>query len=270
MDLMRRHDLDISGVATAPGGAYQDVRVQGIGKVHGDIDCIRCDIEGVSQINGSVKAESVRIRGNAKVQGNVLADTITVEGKTNVSGTCEARQNLRIQGRVLVGGDVLGDVVTVDGYNAFDGDFRGRDIKVRGKIHVYKGVFAEDIFVEGTMRVGGSCEAETFRVDGTFSIAGMLNAGKVSVRLKRNSSVKEIGGEEIRVERGHGLRMFHRISRLTVETIEGDEIYIEHTTAKVIRGNKVTLGPETQVDLVEYHTEFHNPGHAKVGESKKT
>ncbi|MFB5190361.1 polymer-forming cytoskeletal protein [Alicyclobacillus fastidiosus] len=264
-----RPNLDLSGVGSATGGLYHDVKVQGIGKVHGDIDCIRCDIEGVSEILGHVRAEVVHVRGKAKVQGDLFANDIDVEGATSVAGKCEAQQKLRIRGRVSVRGDVSGDVVMVEGINTVEGDCRGQDVKVRGKARVSGSIFAEEVFLEGVMRVGGSCETETFRSDGTFVIDGLLTADRIFVRLERKSRVKEIGGEEIRVERGNWSRFLNRSRRLTADVIEGDEIYLEHTKARVVRGNHVTLGPSTQVDLVEYFSDLKTIGNAKVGASKK-
>lgn len=227
-------NLDLSGIATASGGAYQDVKVQGIGKIHGDVECVLCDIEGVSEVIGSIKAERATIRGKAKVRGSVSADYIAVEGSSTVEGDC-----------------------------------RGHDIQVRGKTRVTGGIFAEKILVEGMMQVGGSCEAESFRSDGMFTIEELLTADKVFIRLEHHSRVKEIGGEEIRVERGNRRGMIRRTPCLTVESIEGDEIYLEHTKAKTVRGNNVTLGPSTQVDIVEYHTELKTIGNAKVGASRQ-
>jgi cytoskeletal protein CcmA (bactofilin family) len=264
-----RHNLDLSGVGSASGGEYQDVRVQGIGKVHGDLDCVHCDIVGVSEILGRIQADTVNIHGKAKIQGDVIANQILIEGATSVAGQCEARQKLTIHGRAKVGGGINGDVIIIDGSNRVDGDCKGHDIKVRGRTVISGGITAEDIFMHGTMHVGGSCEAETFRSDGTFEIAGLLTADKVYIRLERSSRVKEIGGEEIRVEKGRGFSLFQRTRHLNVESIEGDDVYLENTKAKVVRGNKVILGPSCNVERVEYHTEFRKAGTAKIGSSAK-
>lgn len=56
---------------------------------------------------------------------------------------------------------------------------------------------------------------------------------------------------------------------LTTEIVEGDDIHLEHTRAKVVRGNRVTLGPGCEVDLVEYKEHFHQDKSAKVMASRK-
>ncbi|WAH37361.1 polymer-forming cytoskeletal protein [Alicyclobacillus dauci] len=269
MDANRRLDLDLSGVGSASGGVYEDVRVEGVGKVHGDIQCNRCDVQGVSEIAGSVRANSVVIRGKAKVMGDVTADRVRVEGMTHVSGTCNGQQKVDVRGKVSIGRDIVGDVIVIDGMNRVEGDCRGTNVNIRGRTRIAGGLFAEDVLLEGAATIGGSCESETFRCDGSFSIEGLLNSGRVLIRLERNSTVTEIGGGEIRVERGRGSGFLSRNRRLKVDVIEGDDIYLEHTTAKIVRGNHVTLGPAAEVDRVEYRSQFRKLGGGKAGEAKQ-
>ena len=56
---------------------------------------------------------------------------------------------------------------------------------------------------------------------------------------------------------------------LNAEIIEGDEIYLENTKAKVVRGNRVTIGPGCDIDFVEYQNHFQCEKGTKVGSYKK-
>jgi hypothetical protein len=49
-----------------------------------------------------------------------------------------------------------------------------------------------------------------------------------------------------------------------VDTIEGDDIYLEHTTAKVMRGDTVDIGDGCEIDLVEYRTDLKKTPDASV------
>ncbi|TKH51903.1 cytoplasmic protein, partial [Bacillus cereus] len=51
--------------------------------------------------------------------------------------------------------------------------------------------------------------------------------------------------------------------------VEGDDIYLEHTIAEVVRGNNVTIGPGCEISVVEYHTSFNQKGNAVVKEHKQ-
>jgi cytoskeletal protein CcmA (bactofilin family) len=195
MDQMRRHDLNLSGIGSASGGKYDNVRVQGIGKIHGDIDCVRCKVEGIANVFGNVKAEVVHIQGKASVKGNVAAGEVRLEG---------------------------------------------------------------DVFI------AGDCEAESFNAGGGFTVQGLVSADQVSIRLYGSAKIREIGGETIHVTKGHRFGLFSRFKKLSVETVEGDDIYLEYTKAKVVRGNRVHIGPGCEIDLVEYRVELQLDDDAKV------
>ena len=57
--------------------------------------------------------------------------------------------------------------------------------------------------------------------------------------------------------------------RLTAETIEGDVVWLENTTAKVVRGKNVTVGPGCVVDLVEYAESYTPAGAPQVREARQ-
>jgi cytoskeletal protein CcmA (bactofilin family) len=88
---------------------------------------------------------------------------------------------------------------------------------------------------------------------------------------------KEIGGEKITV-RKNGLAfrlsqflksLFNQEERLETDTIEGDEIDLEFTTAKAVRGNRVVIGRGCDIGTVEYKTEFRLEKDGKVGEKRQ-
>lgn len=58
-------------------------------------------------------------------------------------------------------------------------------------------------------------------------------------------------------------------AELSAESIEGDEIYLENTNARVVRGNNVTIGPGCEIELVEFKNDFRQLKGAKVNDSKK-
>jgi cytoskeletal protein CcmA (bactofilin family) len=128
-------------------------------------------------------------------------------------------------------------------------------------------VNVEDVVLRGGLKISGDCEAERFDAKGAFSIGGLLSAQSVDIRLYAKCSAREIGGGKIEVrEDPSGFKRFvqdlgllpERL--LTAETIEADEIYLEATAAKAVRGGNVTIGPKCEIDLVEYtHTYSADP-----------
>ena len=92
------------------------------------------------------------------------------------------------------------------------------------------------------------------------------------------SKVMEIGGTKIKIKNDSkfsflGIKniiMPHSNKRLLeVDTIEADEIYLENTHAKIVRGKKITLGPECRINLVEYQESFKDHDKSIVEEIEK-
>ena len=123
---------------------------------------------------------------------------------------------------------------------------------------------------EGYLDIGEGCEADTFTSAGEFTIGGLLNAGVVDIRVWGTCKVREIGGETIDVRDARTLWGFlGRPRRLYCDVIEGDKISLENTTAKVVRGVDVDLGPGCDIEVVEYAGELRQGAGAKVGSAVK-
>jgi cytoskeletal protein CcmA (bactofilin family) len=195
-----RNDLNLSGIGTAPGGIYQSVSIEGMGKVQGDLECVDCSIEGMATVFGSVRAQTIRIQGKASVKGDVSGEKVNLEGHVTISGKCDA-----------------------------------------------------DKFVGA----------------GALNIDGLLNADEISIQVGGPSRIREIGAETIRIEKEGGRSLIGRLKRLSAETIEGDDIYLENTKASVVRGSRVVIGAGCDIELVEYRTEFEQHKSARVGNQKK-
>ena len=63
--------------------------------------------------------------------------------------------------------------------------------------------------------------------------------------------------------------MFNSKGELTTELIEGDEIYLENTNAKIVRGNNITIGEGCNIGLIEYSGEINISSESIVKEQKK-
>lgn len=188
-------------------------------------------IEGVGKVNTDVTCSDFKVDGIGKVLGNLEAKSAIINGIMNFDGSVHA-DRLVLNGRLTIGGDLTGE-----------------------KIEIY-----------GTTKVEGRCETERFKLFGKLQ-AAELNAGHVNITLQGSSQVDEIGGENIQVRKHPGRWLILPIpfsNRLTAKTIEGDDIYIEHTTADVVRGANIRIGPGCEIGLVEYKSEFNQDAGSKV------
>jgi len=159
--------------------------------------------------------------------------------------------------------------------NIRDGAGVGRLI-VKGNLSIGGSLAAHEVQLHGFLRMAGDCQAEAFTGEGGFTVAGLLNAGNVDVTVQAPSSAREIGGERIVVRQPSGnissltslLTVFSE-KRLTAETIEGDVVWLENTSAKVVRGKQVTIGQGCVIDLVEYAESYTPSGAPQVGEARQ-
>ncbi|MFC5649643.1 polymer-forming cytoskeletal protein [Paenibacillus solisilvae] len=200
--------------------------------------------------------------------GNV---TIDGAGKVDAELSC---QSFVVNGTARVSGAIRTESFEVNGKMTGKGPLHARLVRINGQVHIEGPLSSDEIKLEGILKLDGSCDAEKFRVHGGFTIAGMLNAGIIDILLHGRGQVKEIGGEQIKVKLGESRSLasvFQWVvpvfaQHLTAETIEGDEIELEETTASVVRGNRVIIGSGCTIGRVEYQSELRvHPG-AKVKE----
>lgn len=258
-------DLKISGSSTMPGGTYGEVRISGSGRIEGDLNCSSLKISGSGSVNGDTKSEVISVAGSASLKGNVEVGEFKVAGSTAVKGTLKASE-CKIGGSTSVKESVYAD-----------------NLKVYGSFKVEDAVKGEEINIYGSMSCKGDCECERFFVAGSFKTEGLVNADQVLIELGGNTRAKEIGGQNIRVQRGKVKKydnvlldmiksissMFSTEGDLVAEVIEGDEIYLEDTKAQVVRGNRVVIGKNCIIEKVEYKEEFRVLDNGQVKENKK-
>ena len=222
--MLEQRDVTINASGMTAGGRLRKVVIRGEGSVTNDVECAQFIIRGSSKALGDVHAEEVKIAGQSIFKGNVNSDKISVFG----------------QGEFLQ--DVHSKDMQIWGNAVINGDLKSDDVNVRGRLTVH-----------------GDIEAETFYAKGAFKVEGLLNAGtfRVSIRNYGSCEANEIGGEKIIVERKNGLLgLFNKNNLLYAESIEGDDISLEYTSAKVVRGTNVKIGPGCEIDIVEYKNNY--------------
>ncbi len=241
----KKPDLKIIGNNSASGGHYNDAKVVGNGVIKGDLECVKFKSVGDSRLEGNLKARTVKITGSIHVEGKTEADDVRVTGELNI-----------------------------------DGDFRAESCHLRGRITTMSGIRADDMSLMGYVTVKKNCEAETFKADGQIKIDGLLTADDIEIKTYGASRISEIGGDRIVIGKGSGSSMGKVIKILfvpsnggnamvTVNTIEGNDIRLSSTRAKVVRGNNVVIENGCDIDLVEYKDNLRVNRSSTVREEKK-
>ncbi|WNR43536.1 hypothetical protein [Paenibacillus roseipurpureus] len=233
-------NLTITGSSTVAGGKYRRVKIVGEATIEGDVQC-----------------QDLKCMGTLDMEGDLLSEHIGVVGTFALTGKTRTA-TMKNSGTVSISEDA--DIGVLSGSGT---------VEVRGRLQGHR------MSLKGQITAGGDCEVDVFNLKGMFTVGGLLNAGDIDIRLFQDSTAREIGGEKIRIRKAsllHPLSLFFRPSphaAVTATVIEGDDIYLEYTRAKVVRGNQVVIGPGCEIDLVEYKVLLEKKKNAVVRESRK-
>lgn len=216
-------DLNISGASVMPGGDYGTVRISGSGK-----------------INGNLRADSLRCSGAAKVEGDVVTGELECSGGCKIEGNAEVEQ-AHISGGFKVNGSLSGGSFRVSGA-----------IKAEGLLH------CQQLLMSGELKVGQDVEAEEVHLTGCAEIGGLLNADTIEIKSYGSSDIKEIGCSSLTVRKNAKENLVRRFfgydiaCALEAGTIEADRADLEYTTADVVRGRDIVIGPGCKIRRIEY------------------
>ncbi|WP_168122584.1 polymer-forming cytoskeletal protein [Paenibacillus sp. HB172176] len=220
-------NLRILGSSTASGGRYEKATITGEGRIHGDMSCEQLKVIGTLQMEGNLQAAHMKIVGTAEFDGSVQAGEISVAGTAFVKGNSVIR--------TAEGGGTL----------EVAGSLRGETMKLKGEL-----------------TVRGDCEYERFETKGIFHIGGLLSADIVDVRMYQDCDAEELGGGSITVKRASAMNVFNLFFKPSPHAmfhagaVEGDEIYLEYTRARLVRGKHVRIGPGCDIERIEYATKL--------------
>ena len=246
MDFEKRQDIKIVGDNTSAGGLFNHVSVVGNGIFNSSVDCAYIKTTGDCTINGDLKTASGVVAGSIAIKGSLSAGIFKVAGNMTVDDNTSIK-NLITHGNVTINGNISSEKIDANGY----------------------------------FTVEGNCNSDVFKSNSiVLKLNGLLNADDIDIYIYGNNFVKEIGGEKIMIKRGSE-SIFKRLKliksmiydvckgNLTTDVIEGDEIYLEYTTAKAVRGKNVTIGRGCNIELVEYVDNFNQHNDSFIRESKK-
>ncbi len=235
--MKEKMDLKVSGSSRIPGGEYGDVSVSGSLIVNGGLKCENLHCSGSTKIADAIECtEELHSSGSLSIG----TDASMAEGKFSGSFSC--------------GGDLsCTEELGVSGMCSVGGSAQVGQAHISGALDVGSCLKAHSVHCSGKLNVPQDVEAEEFSSSGVLNIEGLLNSEEVELEISSPCHVGDIGGGSITVKkRRRGVSLGAGRSRLVVETVEGDEIYLEATHAETVRGKKVHIGKDCQIACVEY------------------
>lgn len=255
----------IEGVGSIAGGEYQNLVIDGAGTVNGELTAEDIEINGVGKFKDKVTAKSIVINGAGKFLEDTKCEEIDVEGSGTFKGNLEVNE-LQVSGSSKVEKMVQGDMAHIE-----------------GALVALDGASFDKVTVDGAFKTLKSLEVEEINCNGILSIGEELNGEKIIITLKGASKIGTIGGHEIKVRKGSfygNTQIFSMIKGLfsgessnydglTCVEIEGDEIDVEYTKAKIVRGCNVVIGDKCEIGKVEYSESIIASPSAKIREKVK-
>lgn len=285
MSEQKRTNVHLTGSGRIGGGYYDMVTVAGSGRIEGDVDANLIKTAGSCRVDGDVKTKELKTAGSCRVAGDVRAELI------KTAGSC------------VIQGDVQADEVKIAGTQTVEGSLRAKEITSAGSLKVTEDVEAEKFLSRGGFEIGGLLSAEEIKIElggGRVSEIGgtrlevrrrgrsfwgwrrvphvHISSERERVRVRMLEDIfEEIGriGEEVERAVGEGLGYAFGWAEgrgsgyLEADTIEADEIFLENTKARVVRGKKIQIGEGCEIESVEYSESLEIAPGAQVKEQKK-
>jgi len=297
MSEKQQDNVYITGSGRIDGGVYDVIKIMGSARVSGDIEANTVRTAGSAHFAGNVNALNIHTAGACRMSENVSAGSFKTAGSCTVEGDVRAT-DFACSGSQRIGGDLIAGTVTISGSCHAGNDVEADQFVSKGRFQIGGLLTADEIKIELGV-FGGNCRANEIggerievRCGGQFwewrSEDFERNIGKVGYRLEKGLSklrerfgidieigdidtlVEEISkfGEKIKtkIDLGFGER---EQALLEVQTLEGDEIYLEYTKAAMVRGKSITLGPGCRIGRVEYSDSLEVDEDAKVDERAK-
>jgi len=199
-------------------------------------------VTGSGHVDGDVKNESCRIAGACTIEGSVETDEWKSAGSAKIKGSLKADM-FKSAGSAVIGGDVHAD-----------------DFVCAGRCSVGGGIDSGRVKFGGNLESKNTIKCDRFEGVGKVS-APAIAADSITIETEGRSDVREISGDSIEV-RSVG-RVFSQ-GELYSDRIRGERIYLENTTCKLVSGDDVVIGPNCEIETVEFRSNLKIHLSAKV------
>jgi len=105
----------IEGIGTLYGGTYDELRVEGIGKLKGSTQAKSVVIEGIFKGKGSITADKFTCEGIARIFKNIKAKEARVDGVLKLRRASLEADSLYCDGIIVCNKEVSADKIVIDG-----------------------------------------------------------------------------------------------------------------------------------------------------------
>jgi cytoskeletal protein CcmA (bactofilin family) len=194
-------------------------------------------LTGESVLEGDVDCIKLASTGELKINGGLRSEVFRFTGETDIAGRLDSRK---------IGG--------------------------RGELRVQSSIRGVLIKFTGNIEVKGDCELESLNLSGGINVEGLLSAESLELSMYGSCRAREIGGGTIKIKKSKPAMLTNivrskSLASLSADAIEGDILMLEHTTAGVVRGRRVSIGAGCEIARVEYSDSLDVHKNASVKET---
>lgn len=264
--------LIIFGDGSVGGGEFGKVRVYGEGIFQTDILAESIKVYGSATFNGKVESDEIQIYGSAAFNEPVTCSRLRLYGSAafEQSGVFE---ELTIRGDGEFNRHVTVDSIKNSGTLVVNGCLIAREVKSYGVMQGAGKFKVENLLSAGVLETKGEIEGEKMIIKGAIHNANLINGEDILIELNDQCQCQSIGASKLMVKsakckRRKSLFTMNKNSEKTIltekwlanasnkvliaEEIEGDNLELNLTKAKVVRGEKIKIGALSKIGMVEY------------------
>ncbi len=181
--------------------------------------------------------------------------------------------DVTIDGIATINNELTCDTLTINGVSTLKGNVTTTKIHLNGTCELHGNLTAEQATINGAVDLRGDFAATNIDIEGAVDCKGAMTADSIALRFSQGCGYSEIGGGKLearRINGGHILAILRiKPHRLSVKTIECDDVYVEYCDAQRVSGARVVIGPKCQIKLVEYSESLEIDPTAKVETQQK-
>lgn len=164
--------MKIEAMGAINGGKYEDIAIDGVGKIKGDIEVNRLNINGVCKCTGLLSSTEFVCDGVFDGNRNIKSKNIRVDGVMKLSAGNLEGNCLYCDGVLQTKGNVSFDIVDINGYISAK-EITGDSIKIHNNIDrnvdMEKNIFH---FLKGNTNSKNYCTIELIEAS-TINIQGV-------------------------------------------------------------------------------------------------
>lgn len=264
--------LTIFGDGSVGGGEFGKVRVYGEGIFQTDIIAESIKVFGSATFNGKVESDEIQIYGSADFNEPVTCSRLRLYGAAAFEKSVTFEE-LTIRGSGEFNENVTVNHIKNSGALEVNGFLIAREVKSYGVMQGEGKFKVENLLSAGVLETKGEIEGEKIIIKGAIHNANLINGEDVLIELNDQCKCHSIGASKLVVTRAKrkkrkSLFMMSKNSEkslineeqmvevlnkvLIAEEIEGDDLELNSTKAKVVRGETIKIGALSKIGMVEY------------------